>query len=247
MVIFRTELEDALYVNWAVEPSLLPTPPAPLELETAVDGDRSFGFVTLVLFRQHALRTAALPWPRLSFAQCNLRLPVCDPDHVSSVWLLDQAAPFWAVPLGRVVAGQPLTAARFRASRNAEGDWRWELSARSRLEIRAAPSAPAVGSPRLGAWPRTVTFFRERPRAYVETSRGLSRIDAQIGGGAVQPMRIEVECAAWLAERLPEVGEGTWQTPHSAFLAPSTRLVVETAPETVRRIAARVPAPGVPA
>jgi len=55
-VRIRTDLEDALYVSWAVDRSQLPVPPEPLTLDgPLVDGELA-GFVTVVLFRHRALR-----------------------------------------------------------------------------------------------------------------------------------------------------------------------------------------------
>jgi hypothetical protein len=245
---FETLLVDALYVNWAVPRAELPAPPAPLALDCAVDGDAPCGFVTLVLFRQRGLHTTQLPFVRLEFPQCNLRLPVRDADRVASVWLVRQLVPAWVVPLGRLVARQPVSGAVLRVADVAGDpcDQRWEIAAGLPLAIRARPGAPAVAGPHFGGWEQLVAFFRERPRGYVASGERLRRIEATFDHAAGIPCRAEIERDDWLRARLPEVAPERWSTPHSAFVVPATRLELERS-KVSSEVAAAVPAPSVPA
>lgn len=245
---FETLLVDALYVNWAVPRAELPTPPAPLDLESVVDGGETTAFVTLVLFRQRGLHSTRLPFVRLEFPQCNLRLPVRDADRVASVWLLRQLVPAWVVPLGRLVARQPVSGATLRVSGGGDGpcDQHWEIAAGRPLAVRSRGGAPGADGPGFGGWEALVAFFRERPRGYVDGGAGLRRIEATFDHAAGMPCRVEVERADWLVERLPEVAPARWQRPHSAFVVPATRLELERS-KLPAAVGATVPAPSVPA
>jgi hypothetical protein len=246
---FETLLVDALYVNWAVPRAELPAPPAPLALDCAVDGETHCGFVTLVLFRQRGLHTPRLPFVRLEFPQCNLRLPVRDADRVASVWLVRQLVPAWVVPLGRLVARQPVSGAVLRVAQgNDEGpcDQRWEIAAGRPLVVRSRAGAPAAGGPGFGGWEQLVAFFRERPRGYVDGGGRLRRIEAAFDHAAGIPCRVEIERDDWLRARLPEVAPERWGAPHSAFVVPATRLELERS-KVPAEVAAAIPAPSVPA
>lgn len=245
---FESLLVDALYVNWAVPRAELPLPPPPLELDAALDGDAERAFVTLVLFRQRGLRATQLPFVRLDFPQCNLRLPVRDADRVASVWFVRQLVPAWVVPLGRLVARQPVSGAVLRVGVGAGGpcEQRWEISAGQPLVLQSHGGAPPSDGPRLGGWEQTVAFFRERPRGYVDGSDGLRRIEAAFDHAAGMPCRVDVERDDWLRARLPGVAAARWRAPHAAFVVPATRLELERS-KLPQAVSAAVPAPSVPA
>lgn len=245
-----TELVDSIYVNWAVDPERLPTPPSPLELDSAQIEGELHAFVTLVLFAQRDLHFGRLRWPALSFPQCNLRLPVRDRDRIPAHWLLHQLVPAWVVPLGRWIGRQPVSGAILRRDEGEDAagrtEWRWEIAAGERLALRARPAAPSAPSG-LGDWRRTVAFFRERPRAFVLSGGGMQRLDAAIGRAEAVPLDVDFESIDWLRARLPEVDFDAWSRPHSAFLVPSTRLEISSSAVTAEPVAERLPAAGVPA
>ena len=223
---FETALADALYVNWAVAPGALPTPPPPLALDRTLADGESWAFVTLVLFRQRGLHAVALPWPRLSFPQCNLRLPVRDDEGVASVWLLRELVPAWVVPLARGLGRQPASAAMFGGGDSGARGRRWSVYAGASLSVVARPSSPPATVPRLGGWQETVAFFRERPRAYVGAGRRLRRAETVHPRVEARPVTVEVERDEWLAGQLPEVPREIWRRPHSAFLLEAVALEV---------------------
>lgn len=240
---FETALADALYINWALPAGQLPAPPPPLTLDRALADGESFGFVTLVLFRQCGLRASSLGWPRLSFPQCNLRLPVRDADGVAAIWLLRELVPAWVVPLARGLARQPAAAAVFRRTgRRDEDALCWNVRAGRPLSLSATRGAPSAAAPRLGGWRETVAFFRDRPRGYVGGPK-TRRIDTRHPTTEVLPMRAEILDPSWLEGSLPGVGEETWRRPHSAFLVPSVQMALEV--ESKQAVAVTVaPAPG---
>ncbi len=239
---FHSELRDALYVNWALPTGALPVPRAPLGLDTLRRGDSELGFVTLVLFHQTGLRTAGVPWPALSFPQCNLRLLVRDEERVASILFLRQLVPAWVVPFARAFARQPASAAVFEATGGKGGEVRWRFAAGQKLDLVARPGAPPVEPLVPGGWDESVAFFRERPRGYVETNGGLRRIQAAHPSSAAIPMRIELGCADWLEARLPAVPAEAWSQVHSAFLIPSIQLSIAVEPSREARAAETLPA-----
>ncbi len=248
-MIFETALADALFVNWAVPAGAVPRPPAPLELETVLAGGERLAFVTLVLFRQRGLRVAALPWPRLSFPQCNLRLPVRDAEGGAGVWLLRELVPAWVVPLARTIGRQPVTAAVFDLRAGAApGEQRWTLHAGRQLVLAARPGSGGGLEPRLGDWPTTVAFFRDRPRAWVgrasDPGSDVRRIETAHPAVEGVPMAAGLERADWLAARLPAVDPGLWSRPHSAFRVAAARMTFELARAPLAALPARAPVPG---
>ncbi|GMU66006.1 MAG: hypothetical protein AMXMBFR36_22800 [Acidobacteriota bacterium] len=242
-MIYETSLADALFVNWAVPAEALPTPPEPLRLERALEDGVDFGFVTLVLFRQRGLRLAAMPWPRLSFPQCNLRIPVRDEEGAAGVWLLKELVPAWVVPLARGLGRQPVSAGMFEIRSTPGGDWRWTIHAGRALSLAARPGAPSTGRPRLGGWSDTVGFFRDRPRAYVGAP-GNRRIETAHPSVEGVPMTVEPSVCDWLATHLPAVDAALWRAPHTAFLVSSARLTFAVDRAPLPAVAAHAPVPG---
>jgi hypothetical protein len=246
-VQYASELKDALYVNWALPTGSLPVPPAPLALDTLHRGELKLGFVTLVLFRQVGLHRSGIPWPALSFPQCNLRLLVRDEECVASILFLRQLVPAWVVPFARAFGRQPASAAVFEAAGEAGGEFRWRFAAGRRFELVAKPGAPTPEPLVPGGWAENVAFFRERPRGYVAAGEGLRRISAAHPASDAIPMRVELPCADWLGARLPEVPLDAWAEVHSAFLIPSIQLEVAVEPSRDVQAVEAIPASGRPA
>lgn len=238
---FDSELRDALYVNWALPLEAMPAPPEPLRLDTLRRGDSELGFVTLVLFRQTGLRRGGTGWPRLSFPQCNFRMLVRDEELVASVLFVRQLVPAWVVPFARAFGRQPASAAVFEKTGGNVGDLRWAFAAGRRLDLTAKPGAGKPESLVPGGWSETVAYFRERPRGYVAAGGDLRRLSAEQRHADAIPMRVELACADWLEERLPDVPADCWRAPHSAFLIPSLQMSVVVEPSLEARAAAAMP------
>jgi hypothetical protein len=246
-VIFESELRDALWVNWALPRRALPAVPEPLSPDLLGTGAAEVGFVSLVLFQQRRLRVASLPVVRLSFPQCNLRVLTRDAERVASALFLRELVPAWVVPIARMVARQPASAAIFHVGSDPGGVQRWRFEAGEPLELVATPGAPAPAPPLPGSWPETVAFFRERSRGYVGRAGRLRRLSAAHPGAEGLPMRAEVRDASWLAARLPGVDPDTWRHPHSSFLIPSILLSVAIASSLEPKPAEPLAAPTTPA
>ncbi len=241
---FKTALADALYVNWALPVACLPKPPAPLELDRVLDQGESFGFATLVLFHQEGLRAAALPWPRFSFPQCNLRLPVRDAEGQPAVWILRELVPAWVVPWARAFGRQPASAAVFDVKTAPDGaERRWALYAGKPLALTARAAAPSAERPRLGGWSETVAFFRDRPRAYLSAPE-LRRIETAHPRLDALPVSIDVQRFEWLAAQLPEPAAESWARPHSAFVVATARLSFAVESGRVAAVPAQAAVPG---
>jgi len=240
-------LADALYLNWALPSAALPPAPPGLRLETVGCGPEATAFFSLVLFRQLDLRTAWSRWVGLSFPQCNARLYARDEAGVPSVWLLRQLAPAWVVPLGRLVARQPLSAAicNFpRLEQPPDGPWRWRLEAGAQLDLTVRPGSFAGTGPALGSWAESVTFFRERRRAYWRVGSGLQRVETEHGRVAALPVTVELTDGSWLEARFAFAPRDGWRALHSAFLVPRVELAFALAPAAEVAPARQVPAAG---
>ncbi len=247
-VIFTTELESALFIGWAVPVDELPELPSPLRHDVRGAPGGEVGFVTLVLFRQRGLHAAALPWARLSYPQANLWLCALDADAVASAFLLRELVPAWVVPLARFGGGQPAAAGLLEfppaGAEVGGGRHRWSVTGGTRLALVAGPGAPLAGEPPLGDLERTVAFWRDRGRAYARSGGRLRRLATLRSRADAVPAVVELECADWLRAQLPEVSRQRWPRPHSAFILPSVRLVVESERERRPALATHVPAPG---
>jgi len=227
-VILETANADALFLNWAIPESSLPPLPQALSYDTALDGERGFGFFSLVLFRQVGVHLKAASWLALSYPQANARLYVRDVAGTPSVYLTKQLAPAWVVPIARAVARQPLSAGLLDFPRpgveSVDGSRRWRGHAGKGFEMVAKPGAPASGAPRLGEWSANAAFFRERSRAYWVHAGALRRTETEHPQADVVPMAVEVISADWLDTFLPFAPAGSWGELHSAFLVPEVRL-----------------------
>ncbi len=244
IVRFETELTDALYVTWSVPSSALPQLPAALTLDTVSREGGSFGFVTLVLFRQSGLRRPRIPWLRLSFPQCNLRVPVRDTERCASILLIRELVPAWVVPIARAIAKQPVSAGLLRFPEQPGADLaRWHVQAGRALTLEVRAGDPAGG---LTGWEERVRFLRDRRRAYVLRAGVLRRTEATHEGGAAVPVSVRVESADWLAGELPAVPAASWAAPVCGFLVPSSQLAFELQPALPDRPPARLPAPSMP-
>ncbi len=220
-------LADALYLNWALPSAGLPAAPPGLRHDLIGQGAETCAFFSLVLFRQLDLRTGWMGGLGLSYPQCNARLYVRDSEGLPAVLLLRQLAPAWVVPLGRWIAGQPLSAAICsfpRLARCPEGPWRWRLEAGAELDLTVRPGALAGSGPALGSWEETVAFFRERPRAYWQSGARLRRVETDHGRVQVLPVTVELASTRWLEARFHFAPRDGWSLLHSAFLLPRVAL-----------------------
>jgi hypothetical protein len=170
-------------------------------------------------------------WLALSYPQANARLYVRDAGGVPSVFLLKQLAPAWVVPIARTVARQPLSAGLLDFPRrlHAEGTGldrplRWRFTAGEAFEASGRPGDPSSREPRLGDWPATAAFFRERRRSYWSRGGVLGRAESDPPAATAVPMRVELACGDWLGTFLPFAPRDGWAEPHSAFLVPEVRL-----------------------
>jgi hypothetical protein len=246
-MIFRSELRDALWVNWALPLSTLPELPPPLVADTLGRGADEVGFASLVLIHHVGLRSAAFPWPRLSFPQCNLRLLARDEERVASVYFLRELMPAWAVPIARGVGRLPASAAIIDTTSADPCEQRWSIVAGQKLALIARPGAAPPAAPLPGNWPETVAFFRERPRGYVGAGRSLRRLTAEHPGAAGVPMRVELLDTSWLEARLPQVPAEVFRQPHSSFLIPSIQLTFAVESDLEARPAEELSPTGRPA
>lgn len=151
---FVTTVRDLAIVSWPVPLSALrPLLPRPLEPVLA-DGN---AWVSLAALRQERYRCAALPWPRLSFVQCNLRTYVSLPGGESSgAFFFVSAVSSLPAMLGGRAMGLPYDWDRLHLS--CDGT-RYSLNGLRNLvvdlDLSVAPTVPAavaalVANPMLG-------------------------------------------------------------------------------------------------
>jgi hypothetical protein len=241
-VNFETALADALHLNWAIPLAALPPLPAGLRYDQGGGGEaqgESHGYFSLVLLRQVGLHLRGASWLALSYPQVSARLCVRDAANTPSVLLLRQLVPGWVVPVGRLIGGQPLSAAvcdfpdglpRARppeaaADAQAERVWRWRFSAGARLAVAVELGAAAGAAPGAQAWEEDVSFFRDRPNSYWRQGDALRRLASEPQATAVLPVRARLEQTDWLETFLPFVPAAGWTAPHSAFLVPQVQAV----------------------
>ena len=163
-MVLETALADALYLNWAIPLAALPPAPTGLRYDlgrAGHGGSEGLAFFSLVLYRQVGLHLRGASWLALSYPQIDARLYVRDAANTASVLLLRQLVPGWVVPLGRLVGGQPLSAAVCEfpdglpeapadgVPRESGGPvdpdpriWRWRFSAGARLAAAVRIGAP---------------------------------------------------------------------------------------------------------
>lgn len=239
-VILETALADALYLNWAIPLAALPPAPVGLRYDASERAGESLAFFSLVLFRQVGLHLRGASWLGLSYPQVNARLYVRDAANTGSVLLLRQLVPGWVVPIGRLVGGQPLSAAVCEfpdglphalppslpnEALDAEREWRWRFAAGARMEAAARIAAPTGAGPGGGGWEEEVAFFRDRTRAFWRQGGTLRRVETEHPATTVLPVSARIERADWLETFLPFAPSKGWSELHSAFLIPRVQLV----------------------
>ncbi|MEO7793308.1 MAG: DUF2071 domain-containing protein [Thermoanaerobaculia bacterium] len=262
-MILESALADALYLNWAIPVAALPPAPPGLsyDLGGAREGsDSSETFFSLVLFRQVGLHLRGASWLALSYPQVNARLYVRDAANTASVLLLRQLVPGWVVPIGRLVGGQPLSAAvcefpevlprelPVERAGDAAPDprvLRWSFSAGARLGVSVrlggAPGSAASGEP---AWEQEVAFFRDRSRAFWRRGDNLRRVETEVPPAIALPVRAELVQTGWLETFLPFAPVQDWAVLRSAFLVPRVQLVFAFDPARDMPVAAPMAAAG---
>jgi len=248
-MLLRTTVRDCLFLNWALPRESLPSLPGNLRYELHPVGDRSYGFVSVLLFRQNGLRLAAVPWVRLSYSQLNLRFYAIDEEGVPSVLFGALIVPRWVVPLAEGAGQRGLTAGRFdypRPSRDrGRASWRWRATARGSLELSGRQSVPRSGAgPDLGSWQRTCDYFRRRDRGYVLAGGSLHQIETSHSLTAVWPMEVEVLDDSLPRALLGGAHECGLPEVHSAWLCPEIPLDFELGGAQKGAMPSRVPAPG---
>jgi len=229
----RMTLRDCLFLNWALPARVLPDPPPPLRYQLHPIDGRHYTFVSALLYHQDAVRWAALPLLRVSYAQLDVRHCVLDGDGTPAVLYRRMLMPAWVAPGARLIAHQPASPARLRFPRPSrhldEGAWQWRADHLGRLTVSARPGTPRLGEgPRLGSWEETVRYFQERPWGYAEEGSVLHRFANAQPPGAVWPMRADldgVEVVARLLDLIPGAfQDGTrgehWPALHSTWLCP---------------------------
>ncbi len=246
-MILETALADALYLNWAVPAAALPPAPTGLRYDLGGASDRggeAQAFFSLVLFRQVGLHLRGASWLALSYPQVNARLYVRDAANAPSVLLLRQLVPGWVVPIGRLVGGQPLSAAvcefpdglPHEVPRGSPGEappdpreWRWKFSAGARFQVAArfgVPDGTGVSGGRSAqGWEAEVAFFRDRTRAFWRQGEGLRRAQSEPAASPVLPVRARLEQAEWLETFLAFAPAEGWAEVHSAFLVSKVQMV----------------------
>jgi len=256
-VILETALADALYLNWAIPAAALAPAPVGLRYDTVERGGESLAFFSLVLFRQVGLHPRGASWLGLSYPQVDARLCVRDAANTGSVLLLRQLVPGWVVPIGRLVTGQPFSAAvclfpgglpQDSDAEKAAGDreWRWSLSAGA--PFSAVAHLGGTLSSRPGSTPQEsaagIAFFRDRTRTYWRQGDALRRSESEPPATTVLPVEVRIERAGWLESFIPFAPGRGWSELYSAFLVPRVQAVFALAPEREVPVAAPVAAAG---
>lgn len=253
----RSQVQDALYLNWALPVAALPPLPEPLRYQTfpadaeegagegrvardgSASGRREMAFASALLFRHRGVHLPQFPFVRFSYPQLNLRLYTLDADRVPSVLFVDMLMPWWVGPAVRLVADGSASAARFSYPRPSAdptaAEWSWRVDQRGgALDVlgRRGSGMALTASTSVGTWKETVRFFRERPRGYVLTGGRLRRVEAEHPPVEVWPMTVEVGEDSLLRRVLPlgaanGHGEAPWPDLHSAWLCPEIPFVFE--------------------
>ncbi len=240
----KTTARDLLYLNWALPMEWMPQLPPPLRYEVHEFSGERFAFLSALFFRHQGLGLAGLPLLRFGYPQLNVRVYVLDREGVPGVLFRRMLVPGWVLPGVRLASKHPASGARLRfprlnGSKPGDEPSRWRATtAEGKLSVRATASSPCVGvGPRLGTWPQTVAYFRQRPLGYSLASDGLRRIETTHPAVPVWPMKAEVEETSLLESCL---GHRPWPALHSAFLCPKVPFIFELAAPKIKAL--KVPA-----
>ena len=236
----KTTVRDLLYLNWALPMERMPPLPCPLRYEVHELSGERFAFLSALFFRHQGLGLAGLPLLRFAYPQLNVRVYVLDREGVPGVLFRRMLVPGWILPGMRLASKHPASIARLRFPRldgKEPGDEprRWRAStSEGKLCVRAAAASPSLGfGPRLGTWPQTIDYFRQRPLGYSLASDGLRRIETTHPAVPVWPMKAEVEETSLLESCLDH---RPWPALHSAFLCPEVPFIFELAAPRIKAL-----------
>lgn len=236
---FLTDLENCLYLNWAVPVGSAPRPPGPLRYEVHPTEEGPRVLASLLVFRNTSMRIASSPWPSLSYPQANLRYYVLDGDGVPAVWFRRMAVPAWALPAVRWTVGEVVRPGRLR---HGGDDWRWELHSRAGGFAIDARAGSTLGvAPNLGAGSAVVRYFSRRSRGYAVRRGRLRRVDATHRAAAPCPVQVTVGDGGWIQDAL---GAEMPPQPHSAWVFPRMSFEFEAVAAKAAPLPGEVPAPG---
>ncbi|MCP4203724.1 MAG: hypothetical protein GY769_17540 [bacterium] len=246
-MIFRTVIQDCLWLNWAVPEEALPPPPRPLTYDVCRTREGGFVFVSAMLFRQHGLGPG-INLPGVSYPQCQLHACALDGDRLECAWVFSMLLPNWLATSVRWVAGRPARGARLDYP--AAGDpgrlgerWSWSVKRGSRFEVEANLSSPPPGAgPSLGSWKETLAYFRRQRLEYVLVRGKWQRVEVDRRSADAVPVRAAVLDDALVTEHLMK--EGSSLPPlHSSWLLPTVKTSFEYAGEGEHSALPEAPAP----
>ncbi|MDH3255162.1 MAG: DUF2071 domain-containing protein [Acidobacteriota bacterium] len=246
-MIFRTNVRDCLYLNWALPASALPPAPNPLRYDVREFAGEPVVFASALLFRQASLEVPKVPLPRLEAPQFQLHVCTLDADGVPSVLIRAVLVPAWFAPGARWMTGQPARGARFSYPETTadSSSWDWEVRRGARLEVAGEIGSPLPGvGPDLGTWDQTVAFFRRRGLGFTESLRGLRRMEIRRAKAEVTPVRVRIGEAGLLLRYLPGLDADGLPALHSAWLCGPMGVSYVVGEDERAAVGSQVPAPG---
>jgi hypothetical protein len=246
-MIFRAEIRDCLFLNWALPVAAAPDPPEALRYDIREGADGPFVFASALLCRQSRLGVDSLPVPWVDSPLAQIHLCTLDEDGLPSVLIRAVMVPRWLAPGARWVIRQPAKAARLTFPRRVEeaSEWRWEVERAGRLVVDGSLGPPAPGSgPKIGSWEETVAYFRRRAVGYFESFGTLRRLELRRSRSDVTPVRAEIVENDLMFHCLGCTASEASVALHSAWLSSPMSVSYEWSATKSTPVGSRLPAPG---
>lgn len=246
-MIFRAEIRDCLFLNWALPLSAAPEPPEALRYDIREGTAGPFVFASTLLCRQGRIEVESLPVPWIDAPVAQIHFCTLDEDGVPSVLIRAVMVPRWLAAGAHWVVRQPAKAARMTFPHRVEGstEWRWEVERGGRLVVNGSLEAPHPGSgPQIGSWEETVAYFRRRAVGYFESFGTLRRLELRRSRSEVTPVRAEIVEDGLVFRCLGGEASKTPASLHSAWLSSAMSVAYESSPAKRAPVGSRVPAPG---
>jgi len=226
-MLFRSRIANLLLINYALPPERLqPHVPdsLPLRCFPAPGGEGEVAFLSVVWLRQRGLRAAALPWPRWTFEELNIRAYV-DCGGEPGVFFLaveaDTPLTTWSRPLR-------LGWRRAEIEISDSGDQYSAVaaSAEGRSSCLARLGAPLTeGTSHFPDAEAMQRFFTHPLRAAVRAGRSLRRIEVEHPPFAPRLAELgDAYCAP--LERWDLLSREEQLQPHSALYQPASEFQI---------------------
>ncbi len=201
MGTYTAEINDSLYLNFAVKPSEIERllPPG-VKLDRRHYRGREWGFFSVLLYSCDRFSFAELSWPRLAFKGAETRIYILDNSQTPSTYLIREYLPRFHSTLIKYYCKIPTCRMDFDYPRSVHpgGVYKWNIEGRGAGVVKAKIDESKASMGQLGDYfssrEAALDFFTRRPNYYYAAA-GDRVIKLKISGSYGK--KIELNIGQW--------------------------------------------------